>query len=149
MQSLTVLAKLEEAITRQVGLSGEDAAVEAAAEAMLGVLDATVRQIVIDLAQQAAIEVSAQLPGYEVEVVISDGEPELRVRASEAGGEVAPGSYEARLTLRLPNSIKELIEDAAADTGDSVNSWVVKTLSTRVRVRHGGKGKRISGTVEL
>jgi len=149
MHSLTALAKLEEAITRQIGLSGDDAAVEAAAEAMLGVLDATVRQIVIDLAQQAANEVSAQLPDYEIDVVISDGEPELRVRASDAGGEVTAGSYEARLTLRLPDKVKELIEDAAADTGDSVNSWVVKTLSSRVRVRHDRRGKRVSGTVEL
>jgi len=149
MQSFLALSKLEEAIMRQVGLSGDDAAVAAAAEAMLDVLDATVRQIVVDLAQQAANEVSAQLPDHEVEVVISDGEPELRVRAFDPGGEVAPGSYEARLTLRLPDTVKELIEDAAADAGDSVNSWVVKTLSSRVRVRHGGKGRRISGTVEL
>ncbi|NIA26227.1 MAG: DUF1778 domain-containing protein [Gammaproteobacteria bacterium] len=146
MHSLTALSKLEEAITRQVDLSGDDAAVAAAAEVMLGMLDATVRQIVIDLAQQAATEVSAQLPDHEIDVVMSDGEPELRVRASDAG-EVAAGSCEARLTLRLPDKVKELIETAAADTGDSVNSWVVKTLSSRAQVRR--SGKRISGTVEL
>ena len=150
MQNFIALSQLEEAITRQVGLSGDDAAVEAAAGVILEVLEPTVRQIVIDLAQQAANEVSAQLPNHEVDVVMSDGEPELRLRASEAGGEVASGSYEARLTLRLPDSVKELIEDAAADTGDSVNSWVVKTLSSRVHVRHSGlSGKKVSGTVEL
>lgn len=147
MQSISALAQLEEAITRQVNLSGDDAAVEAATAVILEVLEPTIRQIVIDLAQQAASEVAAQLPDYEIDVVMADGEPELRLRAAEIGGEVASGSYEARLTLRLPDKIKELIEDAASDTGDSVNSWVVKTLSSKTGARR--TGKRVSGTIEL
>jgi hypothetical protein len=146
MNSYSVLSQLEEALTRQLALSGGDPSVESAARSLLAVLDPTIRQVVLELAQQAATELSAQLPGYEVDVVVSDGEPELQVRAPEPAAE-APGSYEARLTLRLPETIKEMIENAAADTGDSVNTWVVKTLSSKTHVRT--VGKRVSGTVEL
>jgi hypothetical protein len=146
MNCYSALSQIEEAVNRQVAFGGGDPGVEAAGRAILAILDPTVRQVVLDLAQQAATEVSAQLPGYDIAVVVSDGDPELHVRPVEAGGE-ATGSYEARLTLRLPDSVKEMIESAAAGTGDSVNSWVVKTLSTRAHVRQ--VGKKVSGTVEL
>jgi hypothetical protein len=146
MNTYSAFSKLEEAVGRQLAFGGSDPAVESAGREILAILEPTVRQIVIDLAQQAAVEVSAQVPDYEVDVVMSDGEPELQVKPVEAGGD-ATGSYEARLTLRLPDNVKELIEGAAAGTGDSVNSWVVKTLSSKASVRRGGK--RVSGTVEL
>ncbi len=39
------------------------------------------------------------------------------------------GEFGARITLRLPDSIKDIVERAASDSGDSVNAWVVKTLA--------------------
>ncbi len=147
MQGYSALAKLEEAVSRQVELAGDDISVETAAGTILEILEPTIREIVVDLAQQAAAEVAAQLSDYEVDVVISDGEPELRLRESQPSSDVASGSYEARLTLRLPDKIKALIEDAAADTGDSVNSWVVKALSSKTGSAR--VGRRVSGTVEL
>ena len=41
--------------------------------------------------------------------------------------------FDARITLRLPPSLKDLIEDAAGMTGESVNAWVVEALGKRAR----------------
>ncbi|MFZ0492276.1 MAG: hypothetical protein WAM81_03640 [Acidimicrobiia bacterium] len=146
MNSYSAFAKLEEAVTRQVEFGGADSAIESAGRAILAILEPTVRQVVLELAQQAAHEMSAQLPDYEIDVVVAEGEPELRVRAVESTSEAA-GSYEARLTLRLPDAVKEMVENAAAGTGDSVNSWVVKTLSSKAHVKQ--VGKIVTGTVDL
>jgi hypothetical protein len=146
MNSYSALSKLEEAVTRQMAFAGTDSAVESAGTAMLAILEPTVRQVVLDLAQQAAQEVSAQLPDYEIDVMVAEGDPELRARPMESTAE-ATGSYEARLTLRLPDAVKEMVEDAAAGTGDSVNSWVVKALSSKAHIKQ--VGKKVTGTVDL
>jgi molybdopterin-guanine dinucleotide biosynthesis protein len=146
MNSYSALTQLEEAVSRQIAFGGTDPSVESAGRAILAILEPTVRQIVLELAQQAANETSAQLPDYEIDVIVAEGEPELHVRAIEAVGETT-GSYEARLTLRLPDTVKEMVENAAAGAGDSVNSWVVKTLSSKAHVRQ--TGKKVTGTVDL
>jgi len=146
MNSYSALTQLEEAVSRQIAFGGTDPSVESAGRAILAILEPTVRQIVLELAQQAAHETSAQLPDYEVDVIVVEGEPELHVRALEPTSEAA-GSYEARLTLRLPDAVKEMVEEAAAGAGDSVNSWVVKTLSSKAHIKQ--VGKKVTGTVDL
>jgi len=41
-----------------------------------------------------------------------------------------------------------LIEESAGDAGDSVNSWVVKAVSSNVRVLKRSSGTRITGTFD-
>ena len=53
----------------------------------------------------------------------------------------------ARISLRLPTSLKELIEASAGDTGESVNSWVIRTLEGRTKRQP--KGGRINTTFDL
>lgn len=149
MNTTAASAALEAAVQQQVMIGGGDPAVEAAARAVLGAIELSMKQIALDFAQQAAEEVGAQLPEHEIEVVLSDGEPTLRVRASESGGsEVASGDYEARLTLRLPEVLKELVEENAGQSGDSVNTWVVKALSSKAKKRP-DRGGRITESFEL
>ena len=59
-----------------------------------------------------------------------DGDPALVVR-SQQGSEpqFSAEDLEARLTLRLPSILKDQIEEAAGDAGDSINTYVVKSLS--------------------
>jgi hypothetical protein len=140
---------LESAVTNQVMLAGNDPTVESAALAILSVLEPALRNAALDLAQQAAEEVEAQLGDQRVEVVVSDGEPSLRVGRSDHEPAVASEGYEARLTLRLPARIKELVEEAAGSTGDSVNGWVVKALASKARTSARIPGRRVTGTVEL
>lgn len=142
-----VVARFEAAITSQVGLAGGDPAVEAAARALREALRPAARQLVADLAEQAAAEVEEQLPHQRVEVVLRGGEPALVVRADEEAGRRPAGEeLEARVTLRLPPSLKGDIEEAARSAGESVNTFLVRDLS-RMIVRPGRVGNRMRGTV--
>ncbi len=144
METFSIRAHIEGAVARQAALTGGDPAIESVVEVLLDVLEPTLREVALDLAQQAAAEVASQLPDYEVDVVVEDGEPTLRVR--QAATDLGDVDYAARLTLRLPDMVKERIEEAAGSAGDSVNAWVVKALSSKVRQR---RGRRFQGTVQL
>ncbi len=146
MEVQPVLAGLEAAVSSQLALAGADPAVETAASMLLAALEPALRQAAVDLAQQAAAEVGAQLPGYRVEVVLVDGEPSLRLTEEETAE--AADDYEARITLRVPQALKGVVEEAASEAGDSVNSWVVKTLRARAKARS-RRGRRITGSYDL
>lgn len=133
MDLSTSLTRIEAALTAQLALLGGDAAFGASAEALHAALEPAFRQLGFDLAQQAAAEVGAQLPDHEVDVVLADGEPALKVRSREATASPPTDDLDARLTLRLPETLKRIVEEEAEGVGDSVNSWVVKTLSSRTR----------------
>lgn len=148
MQVQTAISRVESALQTQLQLGGADPAVESAVQLLQAVLEPALRQGALDLAQQAAEEVAAQLPDRRVEVIIVDGDPTLRVSAevgSPGGG--GEGEYEARLTLRLPQSLKNLVEQAADGSDESINSWVVKALASRARARAGGR--HFNGVIEL
>lgn len=133
MDLSTSLTRLEAAITAQLALLGGEDAFGASAEALYAALEPAVRQLGFDLAQQAAVEIAAQLPDHEVDVVLSDGEPELKVRSATAAAPPPSDDLDARLTLRLPEALKRMVEEEADGVGDSVNSWLVKTLASRTR----------------
>ena len=141
----TAVTRLEAALTSQLALAGADRAVESAAQSLLAALGPAVRQLAIDLAEQAAVELAAQLPEYQVDVVLREGEPALAVHP-RAGGGLMGDDYEARITLRLPNALKSLVEEAAGGSGESINSWVVRALSG-VAQRGARPGRRVSGVV--
>ncbi len=148
MDTTMAMTRLEGAIQQQVIVAGGDPEVETAARAILSALGPAVRQLAYDLAEQAAAEVAAQLPGHQVDVVLASGEPTLRVRTDSGTASATPGeSLDARITLRLPPTLKELIETAAEAKGESVNTWLVKTVSTSAdEGRH--RNRRITGTIE-
>lgn len=147
MDTKVALAKFEAQVRNQVAVAGGDPAVEAASRALLASLEPAARQLAWDLAEQAAVEVDAQLPHNKVEVTLREGEPVLNVREGEEEGRRAPGGdYEARITLRLPSELKETIEQAARSAGDSVNTYLVKDIA-RIASRGGRVGKSFKGTV--
>ena len=68
--------------------------------------------------------------------------------SSRATGESGTGSEDlsARITLRLPDSLKSSIETAAAREGVSVNTWLVRALARAADARpRTGPGRRMSG----
>jgi hypothetical protein len=150
MDTASALARFEAALADQLVLAGGDPAVEAAARSLQAALGPAARQLALDLAQQAATEVAAQLPEHDVEVVLDEGEPLLAVRAHEPATRVEEDEdYEARITLRLPPSLKGRLEEAARAAGDSTNSWVVEALSGAATRRSAGRpGRRVHGTVQ-
>jgi predicted HicB family RNase H-like nuclease len=148
MDTSVAITRFQATLEQQILLAGSDPAVETAGRALLAAAGPAVRGLALDLAEQAAAEVRAQLPGQRVEVVLEEGEPALRVRAEEAAPGAAPDeAADARVTLRLSPRLKEALEEAAAYSGESLNSWLVKTLSTRGG-RHHPRGQRLEGTIE-
>lgn len=150
MQVDPVLTGVEAAVSTQLAVAGADPAMEAAAGQLLAALGPALRQAAMELAQQAAAEVGAQLGDREVEVVLVDGDPTLRV--VDANGVAVSDEeedFDARITLRLPPSLKGLVEDAAGLSGDSVNTWVVKTLTSKAGRASTRAGKRVTGRFEL
>ncbi len=130
MDSKAVIARFEAAVTGGVAPAGGDPAVEAAAKALRDALGPAARQLALELTEQAADEVDAQVPYGRVEMVLRGGEPALVVRAGEEAERRPAGEeYEARIALRLPPSLKAAVEEAARSAGESVNSFLVRDLS--------------------
>jgi len=149
MDTTMAMARLTGAVEQQVLVAGGDPEVEAAARALLSALEPAVRQLAYDLAEQAAAEVTSQLPAHDVDVVLAAGEPSLRVRHIEATDAPSAGeSLDARITLRLPPTLKELVESAAEERGESLNTWLLKTLSTRADEGGRRRSRRVTGTIE-
>jgi hypothetical protein len=110
-------------------------------------LASNLRLKLFDLLSQAAVELSAKLPTGHVEVRLAGQEPELVfVEATGDAGGIAGEELSARISLRLPESLKTTVEKAAEREGISVNAWLVRAIAraTESRPVHVG-GKRLSG----
>lgn len=111
-------------------------------------LEASLRLRVFDLLTQAALEISSRLPSGHVEVRLAGQEPEL-VFVDDPGEPPAAGEeLSARITLRLPESLKTAVERAAGREGVSTNAWLVRAIAraTEARPAQAG-GKRLTGYV--
>ena len=108
-----------------------DEQTRAAAERVLQAIRGSVGLRLLDALGEAALEVSAQLPSGHVEVRLSGQDPTLvYVGEEEAPPEpAAEDGLTARITLRLPETLKASIEVAATREGISVNSWLVRALT--------------------
>jgi hypothetical protein len=137
----------------QTALAGDDPALDAVAAQLLDAIEPALRHAALDLAEQAAVEIAAQLPDRSVDVVLVGGDPSLRV--SDAPAEPVAGTgqggedFDARITLRLPPSLKRLVEESATVGGESVNTWVVDALSRGTRRAAGARGQRITEEFDL
>jgi predicted HicB family RNase H-like nuclease len=121
------------------------AEVSRAAELLAGSLDASARLCLMEALADAAAEVTTRLGtasvevrlrGREAELVVTEivhPEPELAPTAPTAPAE---GSGDvARITLRLPEGLKESVERVAAAEGISVNAWLVRAVAAAVSGR--------------
>lgn len=140
-----VLTQIETSIEAQLRLT--DPGVAEGAAGFMEAFWPAVRSALLEVAQQAAAEIDAQLGDRRVEVRLTGGDPEMVVTTSMAEEEPIEEELEARITLRLPGSLKGIIEDAASTSGDSINSWVVDAL--RSRARRSNVGSRVEETFEL
>jgi hypothetical protein len=146
-----IINQLRGALTNQSALTAGDEAVEGAVQQLVSSLEPALRQAAFDLAQQAAEEVSAQLPDRSVDVLLVDGDPTLRIGEAPRGerADASAEDFDARITLRLPPTLKRLIEDSASTEGDSVNAWVVDALSKRAKRHDPHRGKRVTDAFDL
>jgi hypothetical protein len=144
----SVVGQLNAQVYGQLRLAGDDEAVEAAGEAILAALEPALRQIGMSLAEQAAAEVGAQLPNHTVDVVLSEGQPSLVVRDSGEEITVSTDQLDARITVRLPEDLKEELEAAANDMGDSMNTFVIRALAGTTRAERRSNRATFKGTIE-
>jgi HicB family len=120
-----------------------------AAELLALALESSFGRRLQEALSEAALELSGQLEHGRVEVRIAGGEPQL-VYLDEAPAAVPEGgdqAFSARLTLRLPETLKSRLEASAAASGVSVNTWVVQALSRVLerRPNSGGGRRRLTG----
>jgi hypothetical protein len=65
----------------------------------------------------------------DLEVQVTGDEITLRRVVSEEGATAPPGELTARIALRLPEELKEKIEELAQQHGASTNGWIIRALS--------------------
>ena len=151
MQLSHAMIGLENAVETQLRVAGPDIA-EAGAQ-LMAVLQPAIRQTLMDVVSMAAIEVSSQLAGQRVDIRLVDGDPELGIVDDGAGAPTPPPPPnadvdEARITIRLPGYLKDLVADAASISGDSVNTYVIDTLKSKTQTTKSG-ATRHRATIEL
>jgi HicB family len=119
-----------------------------AADLLAVALESSLGRRLQEALAEAALELTAQLESGRVEVRVAGGDPELvLVREEEAVPEPADEAFTARITLRLPESLKVRIEAAASRDGVSVNTWLVQALqrSAEPRTPRGRSRHRLTG----
>ena len=138
------ITQFVEALRRDLSQAAEAGTdeVRSAAERLSLALDPAVRLTLMDALSQAASEITNELHGTSVEVRLKGREPIFVVLG--AGADAMPpapphpptppdaeesfdGEDEsvARITLRLPESLKTKAEELAARRGQSLNTWLV------------------------
>src|SRR6516225_12425581 len=126
MELSDYVGKLRGELTSITRFAGED--VSRAAELLTEALDSSVRLVLLDVLSAAAADITARLSDTVVELRLADGEPAFVVTTAPpeaeypgppAAGADAEEPGTARLTLRVPDSLKARIEAAAARDGVS------------------------------
>src|SRR6059058_2332960 len=111
-------------------------------------LGSSLRLKLFDLLSQAAVELSSKLPSGHIEVRLAGQEPELVFvdSAADPAGAAAGEELSARISLRLPESLKTAFEKSAAREGISTNAWLVRAIARATESRPVYvSGKRLSG----
>jgi hypothetical protein len=127
-----------EAIGRDLVATATALGDETLVETLRRLVDASepaIRLRLIDLLSEAAVSLNGQMVSGHVEVRLAGRDPELvYVGEPEARDEPpAPGDdLSARITLRLPETLKRGLEAAATREGVSLNSWIVRALKRAV-----------------
>jgi HicB-like protein involved in pilus formation len=120
---------LREDLARIAAVGDESTA--RAAELLAVALESALGRRLLEALGEAALELNSQLDDGRVEIRFAGADPELvYVRDEEpAPAEAADEAFSARITLRLPESLKARLETLAGNHGISVNTLVVQALA--------------------
>src|SRR6185312_6134037 len=109
-----------------------------AAELLSGPLEVSARLALLEVLSDATAEITAQLSAASVEVRLRGRDAELIVTevtepvAEPPAAPSVPVNLDgdlARLTLRMPEPLKQRVEEIAAAEGVSVNAWLVRAIA--------------------
>jgi hypothetical protein len=148
------------------------AEVARAAEVLAGSLDNSARLCLLEALSDAAAEITAKLTAATVDVrlrgrdaqfVVTETPPPPPDRPQPPGvgpnQPIAAGTGEpesadiARITLRLPEWLKQAVERSCAAEGISVNAWLVRAITQTMQggpaqsppTGHSRSGRRLTG----
>jgi hypothetical protein len=146
MNLTIVLEGIQEDLQGLAGLGDERSA--EIARRLSEALSSNLRLKLFDLLSQVAVELSSKLPSGHIEVRLAGQEPELVFVDStgDSAGATAGEELSARISLRLPESLKLAVEKAADREGVSANAWLVRAIARATESRPVQvSGKRLSG----
>ena len=134
---------------------GDEASTEAGRR-LSQALESSLHLRLLDLLTEVAADLSRQLSSGRVDVRLAGRDPELVVvedepEPAEAAGTLGFAGDEvetARITLRLPESLKPQAEAAAAREGVSTNTWLVRAIARALEPRTAPRirtGNRLQG----
>lgn len=148
--------------------SGDEA--RALADRLVAPVEAVSRLVLLEALSAAAAEITGDLAPGSVEVRLRSLDPEFVVtvphgqeqavfdRSLAVPAPAAPASEGdeggvARTTLRLPEHLKQQVEEAASREGLSVNAWLVRAVTDALAAPGGSTrsepgGQRLSGWVQ-
>jgi hypothetical protein len=136
--------------------SGGETMVDAA-ERLATTMDSAVRMALLEALSDAAAEISAELDDRAIEVRLKGRDPQFvvtpSVAASSAGdgaalggdAEIEDDDITVRITLRLPENVKQRVEEAAARSRQSLNTWLVEAARASTREPGPSREWRVSG----
>ena len=132
---------LRENLTRVAALGDENTS--RAADLLSVAIEASLGRTIQDALAEAALELNEQLDSAHVELRVAGRDLQLvLVREDSAVSEPADEAFSSRITLRLPESLKQRVESSAAREGTSVNTWLVQALQRAVESRRPSTGSR-------
>lgn len=126
------LTAVGEDLSRATSLA-DDHTREVAARVAAAV-EPALRLALIQALSDAAAQVTAQLDGAVVTVRMSGRDPELLVQDVPASPEAAQHAAQeedddiARVTVRLPDTLKRRAESLATEADQSLNTWIVAAI---------------------
>jgi hypothetical protein len=147
MQMAHHLHAIQEDLAAAAALAADEPTAEAARR-LSQALGSSLHLRLLDIVSEAAAELSAVVPG-RVDVRLAGRDPDLvyveedvEPRPAAAGDD----ALSARITLRLPESLKLQIEVAASGENTSVNSWIIRALARGLESRPSrSPGRRLTG----
>ena len=147
MQIDGTIQALREDLVRFAALGDENTS--RAAELLSVAIESSLGRRIQDALAEAALELNDQLESSHVEFRVAGHDLQLvLVREDGTVPEPADEAFSARITLRLPESLKQRVESAAVREGASVNTWLVQALQRAVESRRpssSGSRNRLTG----
>jgi hypothetical protein len=149
MELSPYLESLQRDLASAAAPGGEEVA--QAAGLLAGSIEASARLCLMEALSDAAAEITSKLShtsvevrlrGREADLVVTEATPDPQLDATAPAGPPPTEGEQARITLRLPEQLKEAVERAAAAEGISTNAWLVRALWAATRPTPPGPGFR-------
>ena len=148
MQMAHHLHAIQEDLAAASALAADEPTAEAARR-LSQALGSSLHLRLLDIVSEAAAELSAVVPG-RVDVRLAGRDPDLVYVEEDVepppAAAAGDDALSARITLRLPESLKVQIEVAASGENTSVNSWIIRALARGLESRPSrSSGRRLTG----